>query len=112
MVAYNWLYVFLHANVAYFEITFLKLFTECDSEITSESKQKTVKYLEVTLNLKDDTFRSYHKPDDKIKYVHTESNRLPNIKHITVFIENRLSKLSSNEKLFQESTIHYENNSQ
>ena len=58
MVAYNWLYVFLHANVAYFEITFLKLFTEYDSEITAESNQKIVKYLEANLNLKYETFWS------------------------------------------------------
>ena len=38
-----------------------------------------------------------------------ESNHLPNItKHIPTSIESRLSDLSSNEKLFQESTAHCE----
>ena len=101
----------MHAFVAYFEFIFQRLFEVCDSEITAESNQKAVKYLEVILNLKDDLFRFYHKPPGKIKYVYTESNHLPNIiKHIPVFIENRLSNLSSNEKLFQESTTHYEDN--
>ena len=54
-------------------------------------------------------FRPYHKPDDKLQYINTEFNHPPNIiKHIPVSIENRLSNLSSNEKLFQKSRTHYE----
>ena len=56
-------------------------------------------------------FRPYHEPDDKIQYINTEFNYTPNIiKHIPVSIENRLSNLSFNEKLFQESATHYEDN--
>ena len=61
------------------------------------------------MNLKDDTFRPYHKPNDQIQYIHTESNHPPNIiKHIPASIENRLSNLSSTEILFKESIKHYE----
>ena len=68
-------------------------------------------YLDVTFNLKDGTFRPYHKPDDQIQYIHTESNHPPNIiKHIPASIETRLSNLSSTEIIFRESTTHYENN--
>ena len=66
----------------------LGLFKEYDLEITAESNQKIVNYLDVTLNLKDGTFRPYHKPDDQMQYIHTESDHPPNvIKHIPASIE-------------------------
>ena len=68
-----------------------RLFKEYDLEITAESNLKIVNYLDVTFNLKDGTFRPYHKPDDQIQYIHTESNHPPNIiKHIPASIETRL----------------------
>ena len=88
-----------------------RLFKEYDLEITAESKQKLVNYLDVTLNLQDGTFRPYHKPNDQIQYIHKESNHPPNIiKRIPVSIGTRLSNLSSTEIIFKESTTHYENN--
>ena len=88
-----------------------RLFKEYDLEIIAESNQKIVNYLDVTLNLKDGTFRPYHKPGDRIQYIHTESNHPPNIiKHIPASIETRLSHLSSTETIFKESKTHYENN--
>ena len=56
-----------------------RLFKEYDLEITAESNQKTVNYIDVTLNLKEGTFRSYHKPNDQIQCIHTETNHPPNI---------------------------------
>ena len=63
------------------------------------------------MNLKDGTYGPYHKPNDQIQYIHTESNHPPNIiEHIPASIENCLSNLSSTEILFKESTKHYEDN--
>ena len=45
-----------------------RLFKEYDLELTAESNLKIVNYLDVTFNLKDGTFRPYHKPDDQIQY--------------------------------------------
>ena len=88
-----------------------RLFKEYELEITAESNLKIVNYLDVTFNLKDGTFRPYHKLDDQIQYIHTESNHPQNIiKHIPASIETRLSNLSSTEIIFKESTTHYENN--
>ena len=88
-----------------------RLFKEYDLEIIAESNQKIVNYLDVTLNLKDGTFRPYHKPGDQMQYIHTESNHPPNIiKHIPASIETRLSNLSFTEAIFKESTTYYENN--
>ena len=80
-----------------------RIFKEYDLEITAESNQKIVYYLDVNLNLKDGTFRPYHKPGDQMQYIHTESNHPPNIiKHIPASIETRLSNLSSTETIFKE----------
>ena len=87
-----------------------RLFKEYDLEIIAESNQKIVNYLDVTLNLKDGTFRPYHKPGDQMHYIHTESNHPQNIKHIPASIETRVSNLSSTETIFKESTTYYENN--
>ena len=68
-----------------------RFFKEYDLEVTAECKQKIVNYLDVTLDLKDGTFRPYYKPNDQIQYIYTESNHPPNIiKHIPASIENRL----------------------
>ena len=78
------------------------LFKEYDLEIIAENNQNVVTYLGVTLNLKDGTFRSYHKPGDQMQHIHTESNHLPNIiKHIPASIEIRLSNLSSSHHQLQ-----------
>ena len=82
----------------------MQRFKEYDQEIKAESNQKTVNYLDVTLNLKDDTFRPYHKPDDQIQYRHTESNYPPNIIN---HIETCRSNLSSTEILFKALTTGY-----
>ena len=82
-----------------------RLFKEYNLEITAESNQKIVNYLDVTLNWKDGTFRPDHKPGDQMQYIHTESNHPPNIiKHIPASIETRLSNLSSTQTIFKELT--------
>ena len=74
-----------------------RLLKEYNLEITAESNQKIVNYLGITLNLKDSTFRPYHKPGDQMQYIHTESNHPPNIiKHIPAFIETHLSVVCIN----------------
>ena len=68
----------------------------------AESNLRIVKYLEVTLNLNDSSFRSYHKPDDIIQHINKEFNEPPNfIKHLKASIEKRLSKNSSDEKILK-----------
>ena len=42
------------------------LLKKYDLEITAEGNQKLVNYLDVTLNLKEGTFRPYHKPGDQM----------------------------------------------
>ena len=74
-----------------------------------ESNLRIVNYLNVTLNLKDGSFRPCDKPDNIIQYITKESNHPPNfIKHMPASIEKQLSNNSSDVKMFQESAIYYE----
>ena len=78
-------------------------------DIVIQSNIKIVNYLDITLNLNDSTYRPYHKPGNEITYIHKESNHPPNIiKQIPLSIESRLSTLSSNEDIFNESVHIYE----
>ena len=63
-----------------------RLFKKCDLQIIAESNLKIFNYLDVTLNLKDGTFRPYHKLGDQIQYIQIESNH-PSIiiKHISLY---------------------------
>ena len=78
-------------------------------DVIIECNMKVVNYLDVTFNLNDGTYRPYQKPDNIIQYMHVKSNLFPNtIKQISKTIEKRLSQLSSNEEIFNESAPFYE----
>ena len=68
---------------------------------------KIIDFLHETLNLTDFNYKSYNKPNDEIYYIHKKSNHPPSItKQLPVkqlFTETRLSKTSSNEKVFNKS---------
>ena len=79
----------------------LKLIIKCNLKI--------VDFLDVTLNLADSTYKPYHKLNDEICYKHKESNHLPSVTKLQpISIETRLSKISSNEKVFNESVSIYQ----
>ena len=78
-------------------------------QITIQCNMKIVNYLDITLNLNDRSFRPYHKADNQTNYIHNESNHLPNIlKQIPINIEKRLSTLSKNETIFNESKPYFQ----
>ena len=84
-----------------------KTFKNFGLEIVVESNLKIVNYLDVTLNLNNG--KPYHKPDDIIQYINKESNHPPSIiEHLPASIEKRLSNNSSDEKIFKEAAIYYE----
>ena len=81
-------------------------------DVFIECSMKIVNYLHVTFNTNDGTYRPYQKHniiDNTIQYVHVESNHPPNIiNQIPNAIEKRLSQLSSNEDILNESASFYE----
>ena len=79
----------------------LKLIIKCNLNIAD--------FLDVTLNFTHSTYKPYHKPNDENCYIHKESNHPTSItKQLPISIETRLSKLSSNEKVFNESVPIYQ----
>ena len=86
-----------------------KTFRKFGLEIVADSNLRIVNYLDVTLNLQDGSFRPCDKPDDIVQYINKESNHPPNlVKNLPASTEKRLSNKSSDEKIFQESAIYYE----
>ena len=80
-----------------------KIFKEHGLDVIIQCNMKVVNYLDVTIDLNDGTYRLYTKPNNKIKYIHKNSNHPPSvIRQIPLSIESRLSTLSFNEKVFQE----------
>ena len=62
-----------------------------------------------TFNLSNATYRPFCKTNNEITYIHKESNHPPSIlRQIPLSIESRLSKHSSNEKIFKESAQIYQ----
>ena len=88
---------------------FQKIFRKNDLNIVIKCNLNIVDYLDVTLNLLNNTYKSFSKPNNEINYIHKESNHPPSIiKQIPFSIESRVSSLSSNEKIFNESTPIYQ----
>ena len=86
-----------------------KIFKNNGLEVIIECNMKILNYLDITFNLNGCTYRPYQKPDNIIQYIHFESNHPSNIiKQIPKIIEKRVSQLSSNEKIFNESAPFYE----
>ena len=88
---------------------FQKLFRQHGLKLIIKCNLKIVDFLDVTVNLTDSTYKPYHKPIDEICYIHKESNHPLSItKELPISIETRLSKISSYEKVFNESVSIYQ----
>ena len=69
---------------------------------------KIVDYLHATCNLTDFSYRPFNKTNNEINYIHKQSNHHPSIiKQLPLSVERRLSKLSSNDKIFNDSIPMY-----
>ena len=54
-------------------------FQELGLKITAEINYKVVNFLDVTLNLTNESYKSYRKPNNELLYIHKESNHPPSI---------------------------------
>ena len=78
-----------------------RFFKEIGFKIETETKLRIVNFLDVTFNLINSTYRPYRKPNDNLLYLHTSSNRPPQIiKQLSDSIDKRLSNNSSNKQVF------------
>ena len=70
----------------------IKIFKEIGFDIEIETNLKEVNFLDITFNLNNGTHKPYKKPNDKLMYVNTSSNRPTQIiKQLPASISKRLS---------------------
>ena len=70
-------------------------------KITAEANLNTVDYLDVTLNLHQNSYKPYRKPDDNPIYINAKSNHPPMIfKEVPKSVNKRICSLSSSEHSF------------
>ena len=81
--------------------TNFKIFCDFNlSEIFDVCNGMSVKFLSINLNLETQKFKPFMKPNNVPLYVHKNSNHPPSIKkNIPFSVENRLSKISSDENV-------------
>ena len=77
-------------------------------KITFEANLTVVDFLDVTLSLTDGSYRPYRKDDLIPLYIHHDSNHPPHVKKQMVkMIGRRISDLSSNENIINQSAPIY-----
>ena len=85
------------------------LFGEHSLRITVETDKTTTDFLDVTLDLTENTHAPYRKPNDTPLYVHVDSNHPPNvINQIPKSINARLSSISCNRETFDRAAPAYQ----
>ena len=78
-------------------------------KITIQRNLKILDYLDVTFNLTDSSDRPFSKTNNEINYIHKQSNHPSSIiKQLPLSVERRLSKLSSNGRIFNDSIPIYQ----
>lgn len=86
----------------------IRIFQAFNLEITATANQKIVNFLDITLNLDDEKFRPYKKPNDDTLYIHSHSNHPPpTIKQLPKSISKRISSLSSDQAIFEQAAPIY-----
>ena len=78
-----------------------KVFTNIGFDVTIEANLFVTDFLDVTLDLQDESYKPYRKPNAHTVYVNSKSNHPEHVlKHIPVAVNNRLQKISSNQSIF------------
>ena len=86
-----------------------KVFKDNNLRITIEANIKVTNFLDVTLNLTNNSYTPYTKPNNTIMYVHKLSNHPTSItKNLPQNINKRLNNLSSNKTEFGRSKQPYQ----
>ena len=87
----------------------VKFFRKFKLGLEIDPPSKTVNFLDITLDLTTSLYKPFIKPNNKIKYVHSKSNHPPaTIKNIPKNVNDRLSKNSANQEIFEEASGVYQ----
>ena len=77
-------------------------------KITIESGLIKTDFLDISLDLSQNTYQPYKKPNSHTRYINTKSNHPPNItKGIPTMVNNRLCKISKNYSIYKNNTHEY-----
>ena len=86
----------------------VKMFKDCGLNIKIEANLHRVNFLDVTLDLRKDTYLPYRKLDNSPVYINNCSSHPPTgIKQLPKSISKRLSDLSSKEDIFEKTKPAY-----
>ena len=86
-----------------------EIFKSNGLKITIEANKKTINFLDVTLDLTSGSYKPFMKPNNKILYVHRQSNHPPTLlKNIPHNINKRLTSISSSQKVFDDAVPPYQ----
>ena len=78
-------------------------------KITIDANKKIIHFLDVTFDLINGSYKPYMKRNNKLSYVHQQSNHPPALlKNIPLNINKRLTNISSSKEVFDESTAPYQ----
>ena len=78
-------------------------------KITIVANKKTINFLDVTLDLPSGSYKPFVKPNNKVLYVHRQSNHPPALlKNIPDNINKRLTSISSSQKVFDDAIPPYQ----
>ena len=87
----------------------VNLFEEMGLKITTEINTMKVNFLDVTLDLNNETYMPFRKPNDEPIYINRYSNHPRHVKeNLPKAVNKRLNDLSSSEKIFNENKVEYE----
>ena len=73
------------------------MFKKMGLDITIEANLNTVDFLDITLNIEQDTYEPFIKPNNVLQYVHAKSNHPKNVlDNVPIGIDKRINELSKN----------------
>ena len=85
------------------------IFKKIGFQITIETGKVVTNFLDVTLDLKNNSYNPYRKPNSSINYIHHSSNHPPSVKRaLPSMIQKRLVSLSKDNNIFNEHKQDYE----
>ena len=79
------------------------IFNEIGLKITVETTLTKVNYLDITMNIHENTYEPFRNPNDKPIYIHNVSNHPPHVKkNVPIAVNKRLTNISSSKEPFDQ----------
>ena len=87
----------------------IQIFKTCGLNITVKTNLKALDFLDVRLDLINNTYQPYQKPNGDTVYINKHSNQPPNIlKELLKAINKRIKDISCNQDIFDAAKTTYE----